>query len=247
MSLKRRSPSPPGEDKSSKKLRVSLSHSWQDGDFTLVSSDDITFRIDTHYLQSASGVFRDMLAAGSGPKLINLTDPHTETALVVHKFLNLITTNRIDNERFGPDFSDMVTLVRFLIKYECAPALTVIGLHLHCSITEDRPYAGLHWFIVGAIMDDIQVCITAFDAATERSQDPFINPCFNPSQIPYQLAAQIPFIYFWALVRTWDSVGGYHDGFVEEFEEYLELGKRESSTTAKDSGLTQVMVSGHLA
>lgn len=50
----KRSSSPSDNDYDrTKKQRMMLCHTWQSGNFTLVSSDDVTFRFDTHYLQSA--------------------------------------------------------------------------------------------------------------------------------------------------------------------------------------------------
>lgn len=48
---------PPPRTAKKPHLEVSnKSSKWNKGDFTLVSSDDITFRIDTHYLLSARWV-----------------------------------------------------------------------------------------------------------------------------------------------------------------------------------------------
>lgn len=168
-----------------------------------------------------------MLAVATGPQTVTLTDPETETAAVVNAFLTLITTNRADNNVITTELSHTANLVRFLLKYDCAPALNVLGLHLHRVVHEQGRENGIQWFLIGALMDDVDLCIAAIDECSYvgrgSSSGPqrYVHHSFNPLIMSHEVASQIPFTYFWALVRTWNETKGKHRYFAADFEDFL--------------------------
>ncbi|KAL1411789.1 hypothetical protein Q8F55_002756 [Vanrija albida] len=213
------------------------------GDFALVSADNVRFRIDGFYLQSASAVFRDMMASASGVRELHFTDERFETALVIFRFLQLVTTSTFGVFEPGRElFADyeelfgVVRLCRFLAKYECGVATAVLALRVKEGLMGSTR-SGAHAFIVGAAIGDDALCVAALGVGPGLSWTVDDLPldmhaptfevgarCLNPLALPYEYACLIPRAYHWALGRAFlRSVGPSDMG--DHFKKFLAVAK----------------------
>ncbi|KAL1411786.1 hypothetical protein Q8F55_002753 [Vanrija albida] len=187
---------------------------WNKGDFSIISSDHVRFRIDHHYLLSASGFFRDLRDVASNADEfheLQLDDPFFETAPTVHNFLVVITEASIDRDIDVVE--KLVPLGRFLTKYNCAAGMNVLLQFLrHAGTNSDR---AIEWFVIGSSLDDVDLCADALEhykyswLDEDDSDDEERGPLdyvagkntLNPQTIPYARCRHIPPQYLWARSR----------------------------------------------
>ncbi|OCF43262.1 hypothetical protein I317_02830 [Kwoniella heveanensis CBS 569] len=99
------------------------SYQFGDSDVTLISSDNIRFKVHTFHLMAASAVFRDMLSIGKnghqGPE-VRLTDKAIESSWVISLFLRTCYGHSL------PHYTDVkdgyLGLIAFIDKYDCKVA-----------------------------------------------------------------------------------------------------------------------------
>ncbi|OCF33663.1 hypothetical protein I317_02831 [Kwoniella heveanensis CBS 569] len=105
----------------------------EDGDITLISSDNFHFRIHSYHLMAASSVFRDMIRAGTPPhdrKEVAFTDTKTETGRVIKLFLDICYAKTLrcpKKDDLEDGLGDLVTLLN---KYNCKLAWNCLELSL---------------------------------------------------------------------------------------------------------------------
>ncbi|KAK8861261.1 hypothetical protein IAR55_002080 [Kwoniella newhampshirensis] len=134
----------------------------RNADFTLISSDSVSFKIHKYHLLSESTVFRDMLSV---PRFslrvptVTLTDPTFETARVLRLFLDFL------QKRSPPEPSPEVLvtlrlLIRFVDKYDCQ--LVSYALRFYSKKLFSVKSIGCDsLFILGSNLGDIEYCAEA--------------------------------------------------------------------------------------
>ncbi|WVR04134.1 hypothetical protein IAU60_001133 [Kwoniella sp. DSM 27419] len=133
----------------------------EDADFTLVSSDHVSFKVYKYHLLSSSSVFRDMLECSidtDSRNTVELTDPTIETSDTVRLYLNLLHD---DIPTPCPeDLGHVRNLIAFCQKYDCAQMILAIKGYLWETIkTVDAP--SYQCFILAAHLDDVQLAAEA--------------------------------------------------------------------------------------
>ncbi|KAL1411784.1 hypothetical protein Q8F55_002751 [Vanrija albida] len=208
---------------------------WTTGDFAIVSSDNVRFFVDRHYLLSASSVFRDMLSvARPDHPEIQLTDRFLETALVIGHFLRLITKAELG---FSPsEMVKIVHLAQFLLKFDCTAAIKVLILLARDQISA-RKRSKIYLFVLGAAIDDPDLCFHAMASDTlstwngdnefDTSDARFCRAkgnAFNPQALSFTVWSILPAEYLWALNRAWGMVGNTKE-LPTKFRELLAAAK----------------------
>lgn len=144
-------------------------YGWANGDFRLVSTDGHEFHVPSALLLSVSGVFRDAGSiAGDAPKDLHFIDPELETASVINRFLQLAATNAIGDESTlltEDDLGSYIRLVPFLRKYDCQELLAELPQCIRHKLERDE-ISPLHVFVLGAVLDDVELCILALKHRT---------------------------------------------------------------------------------
>lgn len=203
-------------------------HLWSDGDMTIHSADGVTFRVQSYHLLSASSVFRDLFAIGSGPRELSLSDESIETAPVLRMFLDLVTLGRL-HVYLPPSVVEaeptelrairaLYALVHFLQKYECRVQLRTVLVEVRQRVdTGDwPPFLG---FVVGAVADDertwsgaLQHRTTTWDRYIENVTVSWTamnvrrllgQSTLDPRCLPYDFWIMCPPEFMWALTVSW--------------------------------------------
>ncbi|KAL1411788.1 hypothetical protein Q8F55_002755 [Vanrija albida] len=139
-------------------VSITDDNDWATGDFAIVSSDNIRFRIDRHHLQSASSVFADMLSVLSGgSQEIHLTDETIEQSGTIKRFIPLLLSATLDLTSFKHDLCAILRLVRFLIKYDCQVSINIVKLHLRADTMTETNSSRIWHFIVSSVLDDVEL------------------------------------------------------------------------------------------
>ncbi|KAL1411778.1 hypothetical protein Q8F55_002745 [Vanrija albida] len=203
---------------------------WTKGDFALVSSDNVRFRVDLVHLLSASSVFRDMasVASAGGNRELHLTDDTMESSNVIKRFLFLLIDAEVDVEDLPGNFYHLVYLAQLVVKYDCRFLKTVLGFRIKDTINNGTP--GVYTWVIGAIMDNTDLCMAAMYKPNQlwplsavpidaMRTLPKVH-CFNPHSFSYQWWSFIPQPYLWALSRAWVLTGGL-TAFAATFRDML--------------------------
>ncbi|WOO80082.1 uncharacterized protein LOC62_03G003593 [Vanrija pseudolonga] len=210
---------------------------WTTGDFALISSDNVRFRIDSYHLQAASVVFRDMITAADGPREIHFTDDAIEGRHAVSAFLHLATAGSLYEAPTPWNVSGTVKLVRFVLKFDCVTALKVLILRTKETLIDNDQTTTLHVFIIGAVLDNEDLC----RASLKRNQDYYWiegEPdtieatsyllhgfCFNPQTWSFSAFGLIPLPHLWALNRAWTMTKSNRAKLPDKFCELLKVAK----------------------
>lgn len=172
-----------------------------------------SLQLHAQLVANSSSVFQD---AGSGPvnspREIRFCDPDFEHAGVLCSFLRLCVRGTFVNGSFNwSECEAGVALIAFLRKYDCVRPLRVLKLCISEALFERRLYP-LHAFVLGANMDDVSLCCTAF---RERVQ--FVPPTqlddglalvLSPAQAlmdgawPYPVWQHTPLPYIYAATKA---------------------------------------------
>ncbi|KAL1411749.1 hypothetical protein Q8F55_002716 [Vanrija albida] len=199
---------------------------WTTGDFSLISSDDVRFRVDSMLLFAASRVFRDSSETSSGDKLVHLTDPDFETATVVRAVLDLVLKYQYqplkgDKQGTVLDVPPLVVRVAcFLHKYDCGLELLRLEDCVFERFRHYPHYAGFtrDWFIVGALANNVAACTAAINSTAvnivphPNHSKPGGNCHYDdapliPGNMSKAVKATVPRHYLAALALGWDSSG----------------------------------------
>lgn len=86
-----------------------------------------------------------------------------EDAATVHRFLKLVTTGSL-KPAFSNTLVELSALVRFLNKYKCVAALSVLCLHIRLWLAEGE-ISPLVSFICAALADNEELCARAISVA----------------------------------------------------------------------------------
>lgn len=154
--------------------------------------------------------------AASGPitsaREIRFADADFEHGGVLCSFLRLC----VRGEFLGPSFTwgeceAGVALILFLRKYECARPLRVLKLCVSEALFERRLFP-LHAFVLGANMDDVALCCTAFRERTQFAPpsqlDEGLALVLSPAQAlmdgawPYPVWQHTPLPYLYAATKA---------------------------------------------
>ncbi|KAL1411747.1 hypothetical protein Q8F55_002714 [Vanrija albida] len=206
---------------------------WTTGDFTLISSDNVRFRVDSMTLFVSSPVFREASELTSGDKVVHLTDPDFETAAVLRAFLNFVLKFRFPivtihkGKRFYPAPwlrfpSSVLKLGSFMNKYECHVDL----LRLHYVLKTEHnantnPGYSRDLFILSAMSKNVEGCAFAIrhsnatlvgDRNNANGSNSYTdtNPLI-PTNMSRAIKDIVPENYLDALIKGWESSGLEHD------------------------------------
>ncbi|EJT47824.1 hypothetical protein A1Q1_03285 [Trichosporon asahii var. asahii CBS 2479] len=161
---------------------------WKDGDFEVISSDNVKFCIPTHLLQTASGEKRIELDASAA----------TITALLRITSKGFLSFDEPPSTR---KYREIVDLVNFVRKYDCEAAGNFLLFAARTAPDHTRDQAVIRLLIL-VFMDDKYLCAELFDKYSQRFEwlQGDASSVFRGS--PYGLFAVIPFRYFWAMVAA---------------------------------------------
>ncbi|WVF68197.1 hypothetical protein IAT40_002962 [Kwoniella sp. CBS 6097] len=100
---------------------VNEGYQFEDSDITLISSDNLHFKVHSYHLLAASPIFRDMIKLGTEAektRQVPFTDDKIETGEIIRLFLDMCYGKDTENLTSDtlPPFS---SLVLFLAKYDC--------------------------------------------------------------------------------------------------------------------------------
>ncbi|RXK41970.1 hypothetical protein M231_00691 [Tremella mesenterica] len=182
-----------------------------DADLTLVSSDDIHFKVHSYHLKSASAVFRAMLEMpdpNAERPNIHLTDREIENAEVLEGALNILYSKAwpIDT---GTYRFKLIKINRFLLKYECEGAIDKVVSLLHRWIAFGRVSAW-YAFLVSADLNDVVTCsramrragLCAFSGTSGLQDSESTSSPFDIAGLSLERFSQIPVPMLWAILRA---------------------------------------------
>ncbi|WVF68196.1 hypothetical protein IAT40_002961 [Kwoniella sp. CBS 6097] len=144
-------------------------YQFSDSDITLISSDDLHFKIHSYHLMAASAVFRDMIALGKNSEAsaeVRLTDSEIETSTVVVLFLDICYGTPLPH--YKDKQATYIKLVKFLDKYDCRSARITLKHSLHTLLDLSEPNSQRcpqTCFVVACVMDDIDLAKAALRKA----------------------------------------------------------------------------------
>ncbi|ORY25242.1 hypothetical protein BCR39DRAFT_291604 [Naematelia encephala] len=224
---------------------------YTEGDVTLISSDNVSFKIQMFYLQASSAVFRETFAVGElkddNRDIITFTDEAIESSATIRVFLDTITGKQIPSpQNMTFDWIRFVSL--FARKYDC-PLLAAIFRMVLAQCVGAAGLAGnlldpRSIFVTAAILDYPEICQNAISneanwqwGTSEKEltgDDKDITgvvgeSVFSPLSMPLQSVRLIPEDYLWALMRSRATEKG--EKRAKEFIRLLDVTKRECDYT----------------
>lgn len=189
---------------------------WTKGDFTLVATDGVEFKVSWNLLLSVSGVFSDAeCLAGDARRELYFVDPDFETSPVISRFLQLASTHSIGQNGVllnDDDLEAYIRLVAFLRKYDCPDLLALLPPCIRGRLEHDE-ISPQHVYIIGAVLDDVELCVSALKRRTAGAvQDGSLVTIgahtIVVSDIPQRFRRFIPEEYWFGLIgarRSLDS------------------------------------------
>ncbi|BEJ14679.1 hypothetical protein CspHIS471_0404460 [Cutaneotrichosporon sp. HIS471] len=204
---------------------------WSQGNFEIVSADNISFRCDHYVLFKGSPMIAAMYGIPNistdqqAPRMC-MTHKNVESATIVRMLLEIATHSRLPKIWSNEDFG---LLFRFLHKWR----FDDLREHLIKDLREKllcENWGSLRVFIIGAIDEELDLCRAAIEAncavASEQylvrdTTEPFDPECWDTDIWQND---PIPPDYLVALNYAWyeTSVNGRStEGFYSEFEEKL--------------------------
>lgn len=184
--------------------------SWTSGDFTLIATDGVEFKVPLSLLLSASGVFNDAESlAGDAHRQLHFVDPDFETAPVIARFLRLAAACSIGDDGKLLDDDDLdayIRLVAFLRKYECPTLLQQMPLCIRRRLEKDE-ITPQHVYILGAVLDDVELCVLALKHRTTGTMcgGELVRTgarTIVTSDIPHRFRRYIPEEYWFGLMKA---------------------------------------------
>ncbi|WOO80593.1 uncharacterized protein LOC62_03G004119 [Vanrija pseudolonga] len=207
---------------------------WTNGDFTLISSDNVRFRVDGVHLFSPSAVFRAAADLNPRDRTARFTDTEYETASVVKNFLDFVVKFRtsqfkeqhrrmyISREGVSP----FVQLARFLHKYDSRVELRRLLYVFGKEVGHSYDLYARDSFIIAALAGDVNACSDAIEATSGASDkgtsDSFMDlHALVPANIPPVVKEMIPAHYWVALCKGWERSGKHRNR--SEWAHHFEL------------------------
>ncbi|KLT46013.1 hypothetical protein CC85DRAFT_282151 [Cutaneotrichosporon oleaginosum] len=196
---------------------------WTDGDFEIVTSNGIRFRVPSYHLFAASWIFRNARKlAPPNDARIRLTDPVCETGYVFRLFMQLAEHGQLDGVGQQGIFKVHIKLHHlflFLKKWDCPGLLAVLHHSISRLVEEDRGLDRSRMFIVAALNGDTRLCsrileVSAKDvwgANRDGTPDAMIDAptgthIWDPYHWPVWFQLHCPPLYAWAVARAWGLV-----------------------------------------
>ncbi|BEI93579.1 uncharacterized protein CcaverHIS019_0600380 [Cutaneotrichosporon cavernicola] len=208
---------------------------WTEGDFEIITSDNVRFRVPSFHLYSSSSVFRNAHSvAGESDLKIVFMDPLCETAAVIHLYLSLVVEGRLVTLYNLPFVKELAI---FLDKYGCDQARSFMCSRIENAVLKGEidAHAG---FLVAANASNIPLCRLILVRQANhtwkrdkgRGSDELIAGMAgkNVWDSNYWPASTwnsgIPQAYLFALARAYGSCDMSSDNsLADEFEHYLNL------------------------
>ncbi|BEI90235.1 uncharacterized protein CcaverHIS019_0303050 [Cutaneotrichosporon cavernicola] len=190
---------------------------FYDGDFELISADNVRFRVQAYHLFSASTGLRAAAEWDDSGRArhFNFDDNELEAALVIRAFLRVITTGTVATTPDGsgtPSVSALRRLILFLRKWDCPVALQLVLFKVK-ELLNQGISVPMYTFILGATADDIETCSLALKHVGQswngagytdvRNEGTPGASTIDPTHLPYTLWSWVPSEYMWALSRAW--------------------------------------------
>ncbi|CAK9779434.1 hypothetical protein CC85DRAFT_331507 [Cutaneotrichosporon oleaginosum] len=129
---------------------------WTAGDFEVITSDGVRFRVPSYYLLAASTLFHPHTAAAA----YSITFQHgTETGPIFRLVLYLLTKGRLGS---GEQWHvrNLQALASFLHRWQMEAALANFTTHFEARVrNRDQAVLGLPGFLVGAYADSVEACV----------------------------------------------------------------------------------------
>lgn len=191
---------------------------WTEGDVTLRTNDGVEFSVASYHLQSWSVALREVIGCGS--QALDLA----YASYTLEQFLDIVETGKFGVSGNASVLVQVSALARFLAAHRCPLATELFVKHVR-SHTDWSPIV---FFLVGVHLDRPQLCAEILDAYP-RPEDMFWlcpapeSAVLKPSEIPFDVFAQIPHTYLWALRLT---LTGVEKLKVEGFERPMGAGER---------------------
>ncbi|WVQ95657.1 hypothetical protein IAU59_002755 [Kwoniella sp. CBS 9459] len=202
------------------------SHSSEDDNFVLISSDGVRFEVCSYHLKSASPVLRDMMSIGSASSqsqnsdpeagILHFTDPDLERSTVIDLFLSIVKGAPMlpRTMRGMVETKEILDLVGFCQKYEAQIVLNIVRTSVRVWINEGHA-SPISTFIVGSRIPDLDLCCLAikspsghtWTAPKEANPDPkavasYNYPVMDLRAAPLRYIELIPLKYTAALLRA---------------------------------------------
>ncbi|GMK55310.1 hypothetical protein CspeluHIS016_0203660 [Cutaneotrichosporon spelunceum] len=183
---------------------------WTDGDFEVITSDQVRYLVPSYHLFGASKLFRDAQNFESPPSWpfkysVALLDPEIETSAVFRVFLDLIPNVPLEGllapvrNLTYPDWLWVCDLFQFLHKREVSQSYRKVLLHnIHQELT--HPDTALQYYAIGAMVGDAEICraVLQYHSANKLA-------AFNPYHFQYFMWKACPAPYLGALTRVWSE------------------------------------------
>ncbi|BEJ16640.1 hypothetical protein CspHIS471_0600410 [Cutaneotrichosporon sp. HIS471] len=135
--------------------RVRDDNDWTEGDFEIITADNVRFRVPSFHLYSSSSVFHNAhsVVDGSDPK-VALMDRVCESAAVFRLYLRLVVEGRLVISRHLPFVKELAI---FLDKYGCDQARNFMCSKIENAVRKGEidAHSG---FLVAANASNIPLC-----------------------------------------------------------------------------------------
>ncbi|BEJ14678.1 hypothetical protein CspHIS471_0404450 [Cutaneotrichosporon sp. HIS471] len=212
--------------------KISSDPDWTTGDFTVVTSNNVSFKVHDYQLFATSVQFataKSMTEAGTSvhANVIHFDDATLETAEVFRTFLKFATTLLPPMDLPVPSLG---SLLLFLRKWECdaLEALMVRTFRHGLLIGDLRPFKV---FRVGAWVDDIEICkltltmkVRVLVAHKDRIEDNLVPQEWAPS-----LWKLFDGSYIYALTKSLHNPSLRPQEFEEHYLDYRKCEKEAES------------------
>lgn len=188
---------------------------WTTGEVSLISADDVRFRVAGLTLAWSSPVFDDLLTLPGNQtnKTIHLTDDSIETAEVIRLYLDLVSVNF---ERLNIFYRThtrwrilLMRLTSFLDKYQSERGLKLLRSFGAEGVAMGR-FVKLSDFVFAARLNDIALCyrILSKNKSSNADKEGKVLGAMEGSWMlslahqSYETACAIPPPFQWALARA---------------------------------------------
>ncbi|CAK9781646.1 hypothetical protein CC85DRAFT_298701 [Cutaneotrichosporon oleaginosum] len=202
---------------------ISDDTTWTDGDFQVITSDRVRFRVPSFLLFAASPIFRDAerFAVHTSEEVsfcATLREKQYETAAIFRLFMAIISKSEleVEDKKPGPDlrFPQRARVYRdlykFLEKWESVTGLRLLGCELRMGVLENGGLHILFAFLVGSLTHDVGLCTAAIArSATASQMSTGDDILMTPSKWPSWFWSTCPPTYLGSLIvakeETYDS------------------------------------------
>ncbi|WWC92330.1 uncharacterized protein L201_007284 [Kwoniella dendrophila CBS 6074] len=130
-----------------------------DADVTIISSDQIRFKVHSYVLKAASVKFREMLTSEIINQELVLSDPLLERSSTLSWFLDVCHSKELPAPKSNNKYIPYITLIQLATKYECKLVIQQISLLSH-KWCEEQLFEPASVFMIGCALDapDLTAC-----------------------------------------------------------------------------------------